>query len=337
MGIVIKKINFLITFFCFHLLVSFSFCGDNDLIEINRVAAQVGNEIVTWGQIKRAMAQFNFLEDSENTRARELVDGKVDRLLATNAFDKKGMVIPDSFIEHEYNKKLITEFRGDRRLFRDFLKSKGQTITEYKNEIKEEIVYQHMLASRKRRNADVSPASVETYYNENLHQFKTDSKVKISEIVFSQIADEPKTVLLQQAESVYTELKNGKSFEELASSNGQSLYRERSGDWGVLISENEIRSPEIKEQAFKLKEGEGSKPFEVELPRRGVNGNIENSGKVAIYIIKIDKKVHSGIKPLNEVRNSIESQIAKNIESKEQRKWLSNVKEKSYVRITLPE
>ena len=158
--------------------------ADENLIEINRVAAKVDGNIVTWGEIERSMDQLNFTQSEKKLRASEFVDGKVDRLLATLAFTDKGMAIPESFIEQEYNKRLINEFKGDRRLFRDYLQSKGQTISEYKDEIREEIIYQHMLSSRRRLKADVSPDRVESYYKENAIKFRTNAKVKLTYIRF---------------------------------------------------------------------------------------------------------------------------------------------------------
>ena len=303
-----------------------SFCDANDqLIEINRIAAKVDGSIVTWGEIERSMEQFNFTDTEKKTRAAEFIDGKVDRLLAISAFNSKGMAIPDSYIEQEYSKRLISEFNGDRRLFRDYLHSKGQTVSEYKDEIREGIVYQHMLSSRKRLKADVSPNRVESYYKENELKFKTDTRVRLREIMLIPIADEPISVLLQQANKIVREVESGKPFEELAKSYGQSRYRDKGGDWGYLYSEREISTPEIREQAFSLKEGEVSKPF-----------TVEKSGNIAVYIMQLIKKESSGTRPLSEVRSEIESQIARDIESQEQRKWLSQVKERSFVKISLP-
>ena len=311
--------------------------GEDGLIEINRVAAKVDGSVITWGEIERSMDQLNFTQSEKKLRASEFVDGKVDRLLATLAFRDKGMAIPDSFIEQEYNKRLINEFKGDRRLFRSYLHSKGQTITEYMDEIREEIIYQHMLSSRRRMKADVSPDRVESYYKENAIKFRTNAKVKLREIVLKPIADEPITILMQQANKIISELEAGKTFEELASNYGQSLYREKGGDWGVLISEREVRSPEIREQAFALETGEISKPFRVELLERRSDGSVGKSGKVAVYILQVTEKESSGTLPLSELRGEIEAQIARDIEAKEQRKWLSKVKEKSFVRISLPQ
>jgi peptidyl-prolyl cis-trans isomerase SurA len=323
MGIKVFKhcLQKLLPLICLH-----SFCDANDqLIEINRIAAKVDGSIVTWGEIERSMEQFNFTDTEKKTRAAEFIDGKVDRLLAISAFNSKGMAIPDSYIEQEYSKRLISEFNGDRRLFRDYLHSKGQTVSEYKDEIREEIVYQHMLSSRKRLKADVSPNRVESYYKENELKFKTDTRVRLREIMLIPIADEPISVLLQQANKIFREVESGKPFEELAKSYGQSRYRDKGGDWGYLYSEREISTPEIREQAFYLKEGEVSKPF-----------TVEKSGNIAVYIMQLIKKESSGTRPLSEVRSEIESQIARDIESQEQRKWLSQVKERSFVKISLP-
>ena len=170
--------------------------ADDNLIEINRVAAKVNNEIVTWGEIDRAMTSLNFTNSEKKERAPEFVDGKVDRLLSIYAFNEKGMAIPDSYIEQEYNKRLITEFNGDRRLFRDVLRSKGMSQMEYRDSIREEIIYQHMMATRRRLKEDVSPDRVEEFYKKNEHRFRTDQKIQLKEIVFSPIADEPLSILV---------------------------------------------------------------------------------------------------------------------------------------------
>ena len=44
--------------------------ADDNLIEINRVAAKVNNEIVTWGEIDRAMTSLNFTNSEKRTGSR---------------------------------------------------------------------------------------------------------------------------------------------------------------------------------------------------------------------------------------------------------------------------
>ncbi len=207
-----------------------------DLVEINRVMAKVEDRIVTRGEVDKAMDMLNFTKAEKNSRAKEFVDGKIDRLLAIRAFHEKGMIIPDSYLENEYNKHLIREFNGDRKLFRDILLSRNQSQMEFRKDLEEELIHGHMLNARRRSREEVSPDKVEQYYRENRVQFLTDEKVRLREIVFSQIAGEPEAVLLQQAQQVIEQIKVGVTFEELAKKHGQSPYKGKGGDWEVMVT-----------------------------------------------------------------------------------------------------
>ena len=307
-----------------------------ELIEINRVVAKVNDRIVTWGEIEVPMTRLNFSEEEKKNRASEFVDGKIDRLLSIAAFKDKGMVIPETFIEQQYNKRLIREFNGDRKLFRDVLRSNGQSQLEFRKDLEEEIIYSHMLSSRKRLKEEISPGKVENYYKDHPNLFKTEEKIALREIVFSQIAGEPQAILLQQAQKIIGEIKKGVPFEEVASKNGQSPFREKGGDWGFMVSDREIRSEQIRKEAFSLKEGEISKPFVVDILERDKEGGIRKSGKIAVYIIQVTKILSSGRKPLDEVRQEIEQTLASEYESQSQRQWLGRLKKKAYVQVSLP-
>ena len=194
-----------------------------------------------------------------------------------------------------------------------------------------------MLSTRRRLKEEISPEKVASYYKTNLDKFKTLGKIQLGEIAFSQIVGEPETVLLQQAHKVLKDIKAGQSFEDAALKNGQSPFREKSGDWGVMVSEKEIRSKEIREEAFALKEGAMSNPFIVNILERKPDGTVGNSGKIAVYILKALKVTQAGRKPLDEVRSQIERTLASDIEAQSHRQWLSRLKRDAYVRITLPQ
>jgi parvulin-like peptidyl-prolyl isomerase len=315
--------------FCVH-------CLNAELIEINRVVAKVNDRIVTWGEIDNAMTRLNFSEQEKKKRTTEFVEGKIDRLLSIAAFKQKGMAIPDTYVEQEYNKRLIRDFNGDRKLFRDYLLSNGRSQLEFRKDLEEEIIYSHMLSTRRKLKEEISPEKVEAHYNKHLNLFKTEEKIRLSEIAFSQIAGEPQSVLLQQARKVMEEFKKGVPFEKLASQNGQSPFRDKAGDWGVMVSEREIRNDEIRKRAFSLKKGEMSEPFVVETLQRQKDGTIKKSGKFAVYLLLVSEKKVSGRKPLDEVRQEIERTLASEYEAQSQRQWLGRLKKEAYVRITLP-
>ena len=330
-----KKLNKIITFnpAAFFLLTAIPVVSlKADLVEINRVMAKVEDRIVTRGEVDKAMDMLNFTKAEKDSRAKEFVDGKIDRLLAIRAFHEKGMIIPDSYLENEYNKHLIREFNGDRKLFRDILLSRNQSQLEFRKDLEEELIHGHMLNARRRSKEEVSPDKVEQYYRENRVQFLTDEKVRLREIVFSQIAGEPEAVLLQQAQQVIDQIKVGVTFEELAKKHGQSPYKAKGGDWEVMVAKREIRNDAIREQAFSVDENQVTKPFSVELLERKADGTVGKSGKKAVYILKIDKKTAAGVKPLDGVRQQIEKTLANQLESQSQRQWLSRLKRDAYLK-----
>ena len=83
--------------------------------------------------------------------------------------------------------------------FAMFSEVKAISLLDYRDSIREKIIYQRMMSTRRRLKEDISPDRVENYYKKNEHLFRTDQKVQLKEIVFSQIADEPLSVLMQQA------------------------------------------------------------------------------------------------------------------------------------------
>jgi parvulin-like peptidyl-prolyl isomerase len=189
-----------------------------------------------------------------------------------------------------------------------------------------------MLNTRRRSREEVSPEKVEQYYRENRSQFLTEEKIRLRDIVFSQIAGEPEAVLIQQAQEVIAQIKVGVTFEELAMKHGQSPYKSKGGDWGVMVAKREIRNETLREKAFALDEGEVSEPFVVELLVRKPDGTIGKSGKRAVYILKADKKIAAGVKPLDDVRQEIEKVLAHQLESLSQRQWLSRLKRDAYLK-----
>ena len=310
--------------------------AEDDLIEVNRIVARINDRVITWGEIELAMEKLNFSEKEKLQRAREFVDGKIDRLLSQIAFKEKGMELPETYVEQEYSNKLMSDFNGDRRLFREVLQSNGQSSLEYKEQLKEDIIHMHMLAQRKRSGNEISPQSVEDYYQQNKSDFRVGKRVKLSEIVFSGDKNES-GALNSAAQKVYALIQGGSDFEELASKNGQSPFIKNSGSWGFFVSQDEIRNDQIRDIAFKLNEGVSSKPFAVNLLERKPDGSVASSGNIAWYILKADEIEPAKNLPINEVRSEIEGILARKSELNDQRRWLSRQKRDAYVEVNLPD
>ena len=302
------------------------------LVEINRVVAQVDDNVITQGELDRVLELLKLSDQEKKDRAREFIENKIENMLVVREFRSEGRFIPDSYVESEFNKRLIRDFDNNRVLFRDFLKRKAQTQLDFRDDIERDIIIGAMYAKFRRGQADVSPDRVEEFYNDNKATFTVDAKVRPREIKLSPVAGEPRDVLVQQADDLHEKLKKGASFEKLATENGQSPLKSLGGDWGALVAKKEIANQALAEVAFSLNQGEFSKPFVVEEVRRDTDGNLRKTGKVAVYILKADVKQAAGVKPLNEVRNEVEKRLAQEEDRLARARWVARLRRKAYVK-----
>ena len=297
-------------------------CGHSsaELIEVNRVVGRVNDKIITQGEIDLVMDKINLTDRQKQTESEKLIESRIDRLLCAFAFEQKGMAIPDSYVESRYNNDLLNKFGGNRLTFRKFLQSEHLTILEYKEQLKEEIIYMHMLSQRKRTTDETSPQSVEDYYQQNPDKFMTPKKVHLHELLLTQKNSEKPDGVKSLASKVYEQLKAGKDFDTVSAQYSNCSF----SDWKYFVTRDEILDSTTRKLAFSLSEGEYSEPFKV-----------KHSGKDAWKILKAFQTQAAKKIPLKEVRIKIEKALARKIESEGQRKWLARQKRDAFVDVSV--
>ena len=125
----------------------------------------------------------------------------------------------------------------------------GQSQLEYRENLKEDIIHMHMLSARKRKMEEISPGRVENYYKENIQDFRTDSSIRLCEIVLSEDSVDSNSSPEEFSKKVWLKLKSGEPFEKLATMYGESTFKKDGGDWGVFASK---KKSEIKPSKNKL-------------------------------------------------------------------------------------
>ena len=305
--------------------------GEN-LVEINRIVAQVEGKVVTQGELDRVLELLSLGEAEKKQRTQEFIENKIENMLVIQEFRSEGRVIPESYLEGEFNKRLIRDFDNDRKLFRDFLNSKSQSQLDFRRDLENDIIIGAMYAKFRRGQADVSPDRVEEFYKKNPRLFAVAGKVRLREIKLEPTAGQTREALLKQADDLHKQLKVGVPFPELASKNGQSPLKEGAGDWGAFVAKDEIANEMLREKAFALKEGAISEPFVIDDVKRNSSGNAEKTGKFAVFILKADKKQAPGIKSLDEVRQEVEQLVGQDLDRQAKARWVARLRRKAYVK-----
>ena len=158
-------------------------------------------------QIQReAKSQDEFNEKLEQLQD-NVIQQLIDRVLIIKAFynaDKDhARHIPDSFVDNYIADRLSDQFDNDRSKFLAYLRSRGETIKDYRKEAEEDIIYHYSCSSSSAESQSVvSPVRIETFYKENKDQFYQEDSVHLRLIQLSHANGDPDGVLKAKADAI---------------------------------------------------------------------------------------------------------------------------------------
>lgn len=246
----------------------------------------------------------------------DAIQNLIDRVLIVKEFRKdEKRQIPQQYIENAISEELAERFEGDRSKFLAFLRSKGQTIRDYRREVEENIIFQYMQGQQRKSQSIISPVRIETYYNENKDRFYREDEVHLRLIQITRTDTETDASLMEQGRMIVARFKAGEKFEELAKQFSKDLKRSKGGDWGWL-KRSDFRK-EFSEVAFNLKKGDASDP--ILLPE-------------GAFLLFAEDRRFAGIQPLDEVRDQIERVLVQQMGRAAQERWLERLRRNGYVK-----
>ena len=326
----IKLPHFLTTaLFCFLSFAANSYGQQQDpeLLRLgNGIAAVAEGEVITVEQLRRELEPIvpRLRAESRNAQefnqrlqklSGEVLQNLIDRIIIAKAAEEEGLMIPQSYIDDEYEDRIEQNFDGDRRRFLEYLRSRGQTPRDYRREVFRSVVVNVMRQRARKSQSEISPERIESFYVENKVRFYQPEALHLRQIILSPIAGEGLVPLRQTAKKVISELDAGANFGDVARKYSQDDMSRRGGDWG-WIERQDIRQ-ELSDAAFALKPGEYSEPIEL--------------GET-IFILYAEETREEMIQPISQVRDIIENVLVGEIARETQKEWLERVRNESFVR-----
>jgi len=285
----------------------------------NRVAARVEGQIITTEEIRREMAPLipqvlrNATTVEERNRAlrqleRTVLENMINRILMLKEFRKDGKrEIPQSVIENRLKDIIEQDFNGERERYLAYLQSRGQTVEEFREDIREELIINFMQGRMRRSQAEVSPERILEYYRQNQDEFRQEAQVRLLQIV-----------LPAGEEALAAELRErilaGEPFREVAA----EAYRDRPN--APAVSQGWVRREDLRgelaEAAFALGPGEVSEVI--------VLGDFA-------FVLGVEGVREPGVLPLAEVREEIEEILSQRLSREAQQRWLERLREKAFI------
>jgi peptidyl-prolyl cis-trans isomerase SurA len=304
--------------------------ADPELLGLgNGIAAIAEGEIITVEELRRELEPIipRLRVESRNAQefskridelSKEVLQNMIDRIIIVKAAEEKGLLLPESYIDQEYDEVIDRDFGGDRGRFLEYLRARGETARDFRRNIYKRVVVNAMRAETRRSQSEISPERIEEFYVKNKLRFYQEEALHLRQVILTPMASEGLVPLRQTAKEVINELDSGANFGDIARKYSQDEMSRKGGDWG-WIERKDIRK-ELSDIAFGLEPTQYSQPIEI-------GGTI--------FILFAEDKREEMIQPVAQVRDIIENVLVGEIARETQEKWLNDLRNDAYVRYFL--
>lgn len=189
---------------------------------------------------------------------RSILDNLVSRELLYMEASKNPPKDLNKQVDEQLN-QIKGNFKSEEE-FQNYLSKMNTSENEVKNNLSKNIILENYIKSISDK-ITVSDKEIKEYYNKNKDEFKQEEQVRASHIIISSKNGEK--VAQEKINKIYSEIKDGLSFEEAAKKYSEDGSASTGGDLGFFRRGMMVK--EFEDVAFNTKKGEISKPFKTEF------------------------------------------------------------------------
>jgi peptidyl-prolyl cis-trans isomerase SurA len=291
----------------------------------NDIAAIVNDEIITVTQLMREVSFFvsriraeSKSQEDFRKKIREcqhiIMNAFIEKILIVSDFKSKGGKMPESFEKKEYDAHIHERFNGDRVAFTKFLRNNGQSVSEFKKDIRERAIVGFVLHELQKTKPEVSPAKIKEYYNEHLSEFTTDRQVFVREIALLK-SKHDEAELQRKLSELNDAILAHENIHLIISNFSDS---QKSSEIGWVSPDDMI--PEFAAAVRESQPGEFTQPIELE-------------NKICVLFVSAEKPPTK--RTLEDARGDIEKKLAARYQMEVKENYIKKLKEKAYIKVFL--
>jgi len=217
---------------------------------------------------------------------------------------EKHAKIPENFVDQEVERRITTQFGGDRVRFDKWLQANGMTRQKFREQARDDII-EDLMRREFVPQVIVSPHKIETYYQEHQDKYSVPERIKFRWISMDKHSDDTNSSVRGRMENVLQLVRTGGDFGDLAKT--YSERPQRDSDWLETSKVNESYRNEFS----KIKPGEST-------------GVIETAD--SYFIFHLDQRDPMHVQPLNDVRSSIGEQLKRDEWNRRYDVWINKLR-----------
>lgn len=287
---------------------------------LDKVIVVVNDEVITQREFDRAFTPIqksyasNFAGEELEKRIAEvrkaLLEQMINTKLAISLAKKEKVEVDESELQKRIDQ--IRSYYGSEEAFLQALDERGTNLTEFRKEIKEQMMAQSVVDREVASAIVITPAEINTVYEENKEKLISPKRVKLRGILVRK-GDDPEAAK-KKAEDIKARLGKGEDFSEVASKSSEGPYAEKGGDMGFVVKGQLLE--EMDEVVFNTEKGK-------------VTDIVES--RIGYHIFKIEDIEKSRNLGLDEVSDFLRGQIFRKKFEESLMKWLEEKRKNAYI------
>ncbi|MFT7511950.1 MAG: peptidyl-prolyl cis-trans isomerase SurA [Candidatus Omnitrophota bacterium] len=298
-------------------------------ISVDGYAAIVNERIITASDVMTLIApeRQRILEDPtlNNTGKQEALRGLydkglrnlVERSLTLEAFELTEMQIPDKLVNDRVTEIINRRFNNDQALFERTLSQEGISMTDWREQTKEQLIIQMMRRQEVYSRLAVSPRQIRELYEVRIKDFKVEAAVELRVIARNRPGTKDERLdVLRSLYRVQLEVKDGADFIAACKEHSEGPKVESGGDLGWMQL-NQMRA-EWRDAI-------------ADVPAGGVS-NVVRDGDM-YYLFKVEDRKEGAVKPLSEMHEELEAELLAGEEKVLYEDWMTRLRNKFHVKI----
>lgn len=293
---------------------------------VNGIKAIVQDSVITAQEVqnlalpavevlrRQYRAQPEIFQQKVGEALSDSLEQLVEKQLVLYDFKSAGYNLPESIINDAVEERIRTRY-GDRAKLIKTLQGQGITFEKFRQQMRDQFIVEALRSKNISSEVIISPHKVETYYLAHKENYRVEDQIKLRMIVLNKNSATDSTTARQLADEIQKKIREGAAFTEMASVYSQGAQRSQGGDWGWV--ERGVLRKELAETAFGLKTG-------------AVSDVIETTE--ACYLMLVEDRRPSHIKPLSEVHDEIEHNMLNEERARLSKQYIDRLKQKTFVR-----
>ncbi len=292
---------------------------------VDRIVAQVNDDIITLSDMKRTMAQLRQelatrysgeqLEQELKKAEKDVLEELITQKLLLQKAEELGF---GANIEVQVS-AAVEKIRTDNKLkdmeeLERALAAQGMDMAGLRDQIRKRILTESLINEFVASRITLLTPEIEKYYKDHAQDYSTPEEVTLSEILIPVGLNDAEAKA--RIEDVYKRAKAGDSFASLASQYSKGTTASKGG--GIGSYDTSKLNAEVARAVAGVKEGEIS-----EIAKIGDS----------YAIFRVDSRKEATIRPLEEVRDEIRDRLWQQKFTPEYNRYVTQLREDAYVQI----